>query len=210
MPSRILYAIHDKNAEYTHESVVISAWITGGMAEVDKLWQSLSIMADYLDGTTCWVEADYQLDDEEKWHPLPTNPYNTSPQQEMDFAGENESINGKKLRYRLRLITTDYKKTPKVNVVLIKAVGRIDIKYSYGLHFRNIQYKEDLASEYEDIEPYELQAILDDWANRLCTLRMNSAFKIYDNKKVFIDGTTTSIVQEKNEGYLSQITLTEI
>ena len=210
MPSRILYAIHDKNAEYTHESVVVSAWITGGMAEVDKLWQSLSIMADYIDGETCWIEADYQLDDEEQWHPIPTNPYDTSPQQEMDFAGENESVNGKKLRYRLRLITTDYKKTPKVNVVLIKAVGRIDIKYSYGLHFRNIQYKEDLASEYEDIEPYELQAILDDWANRLCTLRMNSAYKIYDNKKVFIDGTTTSIVQEKNEGYLSQITLTEI
>ncbi len=210
MPSRILYAIHDPQAEYTHESVVVSAWITGGMAEVDKLWQSLSIMADYIDGDTCWVEADYQLDDEDNWHPLPTNPFDTSPQQEENFAGENESVNGKKLRYRLRLITTDYTKTPKVNVVLIKAVGRIDIKYSYGLHFRNIQYKEDLASEYEDIEPYELQAILDDWANRLCTLRMNSAYKIYDNKKVFIDGTTTSIVHEKNEGYLSQITLTEI
>ena len=210
MPSRILYAIHDKNAEYTHESVVVSAWITGGMAEVEKLWQSLSIMADNLDGTTCWVEADYQLDDEEEWHPMPQNPFDTSPQQEMDFSGENESVNGKKLRYRLRLETTDYKKTPKVNVVLIKAIGRIDIKYSYGLHFRNIQYKEDLASEYEDIEPYEIQAILDDWANRLCTLRLNSAYKIYDNKKVFIDGTTTSIIQEKNEGYLSQITLTEI
>ncbi len=210
MPSRILYAIHDKHAEYTHESIVVSAWITGGMAEVDKLWQSLSIMADYIDGDNCWVEADYQLDDEDSWHPIPSNPYHTSPQQEELFAAENESINGKKLRYRLRLITTDYTKTPKVNVVLIKALGRIDIKYSYGLHFRNIQYKEDLASEYEDIEPYELQSILDDWANRLCTLRMNSAFKIYDNKKVFIDGTTTSIVQEKNEGYLSQITLTEI
>ena len=210
MPSKILYALHDPNAEYTHESVVVSAWITGGMAEVDKLWQSLSIMAENLDGKNCWIEVDYQLDEEKEWHVIPGNPYDTSPQQEENFAASNESVNGKKMRYRLRLQTSDYKKSPKVNVVLIKAVGRIDIKYSYGLHFRNIKYKENLASDYQEIEPYDLQALIDDWANRLCTLRMNSAFKIFDNKKVFVDGTTTSIIKEKNEGYLSQLTLTEI
>lgn len=210
MPSKILYALHDKHAEYTHESVVVSSWITGGMAEVEKLWQSLSIMADNLDGKNCWIEADYQLDDEKTWHPIPTNPYRISPQQEENFGGENESVNGKKIRYRLRLQTTDKMKSPKVNVILIKAVGRIDIKYSYGFHFRNIKYKENLSSDYQEIEPYVLQAILDDWANRLCTLRMNSAYRIYDDKKVFVDATTTSILTEKREGYLSQITLTEI
>ena len=210
MPSKILYAIKDPFAEYTHEGVVVSSWITGGMAEVEKLWQSMSIMADFLDGTNCIVEADYQLDDEDQWQPIPENPYDTSPHQEEDFASETESVNGKKLRYRLRLQTTDIHKTPKVNVVLIKAIGRIDVKYSYGFHFRNIKYKEDLASDYEEIEPYELQSILDDWANRLCTLRMNSAYKIFDDKKVFLDATTTSVLNEKSEGYLSQITLTEI
>lgn len=210
MPSKILYALQDPNAEYTHESIVVSSWITGGMAEVDKLWQSLSIMADYLDGVNCWIEADYQLDDEETWHPIPTNPYDTSPQQEENFAADNESINGKKLRYRLRLQTTDYHKTPKVNVVLIKAVGRVDIKYSYSFAFRNIKYKADLTGEYEELEPYDLDEILSDWANRLVTLRMNSAYKIFDNKRVFLDALQTSVVYEKGEGYLSQITLTEI
>ena len=210
MPSKILYALKDPNAEYTHEGIVVSAWITGGMAEVDKLWQSLSIMAEFLDGENCWVEADYQLDDEEAWHPIPNNPYDTSPQQEEDFASERESVNGKKLRYRLRLQSTDIHKTPKVNVVLIKAIGRVDIKYSYGFHFREIMYKENLDSEYQEVEPYELQSVLDDWANRLRTLRLNSAYKVFDNKKVFLDGTTTSVLNEKSEGYLSQITLTEI
>lgn len=210
MPSKILYALQDDYAEYTHESIVVSAWLTGGMAEVDKLWQSLSIMADYIDGETCWIEADYQLDDEEEWHPIPNNPYDTSPQQEEDFASETESVNGKKLRYRLRMQTNDYTKTPKVNVVLIKAVGRIDIKYSYSFTFRNMKYKADLMREYEEIEPYELDEILSDWANRLATLRLNSAYKLFDNKKVFLDALQTSIVYEKGEGYLSQITLTEI
>lgn len=210
MPSKILYALHDKQAEYTHESIVVSAWITGGMAEVEKLWQSLSIMADNLDGISCWIEADYQLDDETTWHPIPTNPYEISPVQEEKFATGNESVNGKKLRYRLRLQTTDIHRSPKVNVVLIKAIGRIDIKYSYGLHFRNIKWKENLSSDYQEIEPYELQAIIDDWANRLCTLRLNSSYKIYDDKIVFIDAPTTSILTEMREGYLNQLTLTEI
>ena len=210
MPSKILYALQDPNAEYTHESVVVSSWITGGMAEVDKLWQSISIMADNLDGKICQIEADYQLDDEPGWHPIPTNPFDTSPQQEENFADEYESVNGKKMRYRLRLQTTDIHKTPKVNVVLIKVVGRVDIKYSYSFHFRNMKYKADLTGEYEEVEPYDLDFILSEWANKLYTLRMNSAYKIFDNKRVFLDGLQTSVVYEKGEGYLSQITLTEI
>lgn len=209
MPSKILYAIQDPNAEYTHESVVVSSWITGGMAEVDKLWQSLSIMSEYLDGKTCWIEADYQLDDEKIWHPL-RNRYVQSPHQEENFASENESVNGKKLRYRLRLQTSNMYKTPKVDVVLIKAIGRVDLKYSYGFHFRNIKHKFDLMGEYEEIEPYELDELLTEWANKLATLRLNSVYKLFDNKRVFLDGTTTNVVYEKSEGYLSQITLTEI
>lgn len=210
MPSKTLVALRDPNAEYTHESVVVSAWITGGMAEVNKLWQSLSIMADYIDGETCWIEADYQLDDETRWHPIPENPFDTSPQQEIDFAADNESVNGKKLRYRLRLQTTDMHKTPKVNVVLIKCLGRVDVKFSYSFSFRNIKYKADLAGEYEELEPFELDYILDTWANQLATLRLNSAYKIFDGKKVFLDAVQTSVVKEKREGYLGMITLTEI
>ena len=209
MPSKILYAPHDPNAEYTHESVVVSSLITGGMAEVMKLWQSLSIMADNL-GDTCWIEADYQLDDEKEWHPIPENPYNVSPQQEEDFAAENESVNGKKMRYRLRLQTTDMHQTPKVNVVLIKELGKVDVKFSYSFSFRNVKYKPDLTGEYEEVEPYELDAILDKWANSLATLRLNSVYKIFDNKKVFLDAVQTSVIREKSEGYLGQITVTEI
>lgn len=210
MPSKILYALQDQYAEYTHESVLTSAWFTGGMAEVDKLWQSISIMADYLDGKICWIEADYQLDDEEEWHPIPTNPFRKSPQQEEKFAASNESVNGKKMRYRLRMETSDIHKTPKVNVVLIKAIGRVDIKYSYGFHFRNIKYKANLDGGYQEIEPYELDELLNRWANELATLRLNSYYKLYDNKTVFLDGMTTNVVYEKGEGYLSQITMTEI
>ena len=101
-------------------------------------------------------------------------------------------------------------KTPKVNVVLIKELGKVDIKFSYSFSFRNIKYKANLSGEYEEIEPYELDEILDEWANDLATLRLNSAYKIFDNKKVFLDAVQTSVIKEKEEGYLGQITVTEI
>ena len=190
MPSKIIYALQDQNAEYTHESVLVSAWHTAGMTDIEKLWQTLKIMADYLDGTTCWIEADYQIDEENVWHPI-TNWYVTSPSHKEDLNPVG-SVNGKKLRYRLRLQTTDMYKTPKVNVVVLEAVGRVDIKMSYNFYFRNIKYKRDLSAEFEDIEPLDVQSILDEWANTLKKLRLNS------------------VLNELSEGYIGQITLNEL
>ena len=208
MPSKILYAIQDQNAEYTHESVLISAWHTAGMTDIEKLWQTMKIMADYLDGKNCWIEADYQTDEEEVWHPI-ENWYTVSPSQKEDL-NPTGSVNGKKLRYRLRLQTTDYHKTPKVNVVVLEAVGRVDIKMSYNFYFRNIKYKRDLNAEFEDIEPLEVQDLLDKWANNLKKLRMNSRWRIFDDKIVYLDAVQTSVLNELSEGYIGQITLNEL
>ena len=208
MPSKILYAIQDQYAEYTHESVLISAWHTAGMMDIEKLWQTLKIMADYLDGKNCWVEADYQTDEEKEWHPI-RNWYVESPSQKEDLS-PSTSVNGKKLRYRLRLQSTDMHKTPKVNVVVLEAVGRVDIKMSYNFYFRNIKYKRDLTAEFEDIEPLDVQEVLDDWANKLKKLRLNSRWKIFDNKLVYLDSVQTSVLNELSEGYIGQITLNEL
>lgn len=207
MPSKILYAIQDPNAEYTHESVLVSSWHTVGMMDVVKLWQSLKIIADNL-GEDCWVEADYQLDEEETWHPI-ANPYLSSPSQKEDFEDE-KSVNGKKLRYRLRLQTSDMHKTPKINAIVIEAVGRVDIKHSYNFYFRNIYHKRDLTGEWEEIEPVEVQNILDDWANNLKKLRLNSRWKIFDDKIVYLDAPQTSVLNELTEGYVAQISVNEL
>ena len=165
----------------------------------------------YLESGVCWIEADYQLDNENNpWIEVPTNPYNTSPQEEKALASSDGSVNGYRLRYRLRLQSSDIHKTPKVNVVLLKAIGIIEIKYSYGFTARNIKYKPDLMGEYEEIEPYEVDEILDRWARELRTLRLNSVYRIYDDKRVFLEAPQTSVLNEKSEGYLQQITCTEI
>lgn len=208
MPSKILYALQDRNAEYTHESVLISSWHTAGMADIEKLWHSLKIMADYLDGENCWIEVDYQIDEEDTWHPVKEF-YTVSPSQKEELD-PTRSTTGKKFRYRLRLQTSDIHKTPKVNVVVLEAVGRVDIKQSYNFYFRNIKYKRDLTAEFEDLEPVEVQNVLDRWANELRKLRLNSRWLIYDDKICYLDATQVSIVNELSEGYIAQITLNEL
>lgn len=207
MPSKTLNALRDRHAEYTHESVVYSSWITAGMSDVEKLWQTMKIVADNL-GDTCWVEADYRVDDEEIWHPVETL-YTISPSQEEDL-NPHGSVNGKRFQYRLRLQTTDYHQTPHVNVVVIEGIARVNVKYSYGFSFRNIKWKKDLNAEYEDLEPVELQNILDDWANKLEKLRLNSRYKIFDNKIVYLNATQTTVLNELSEGYIGQITVDEL
>ena len=208
MPSKILYAIQDRFAEYTHEGVLISSWHTAGMIDIEKLWHTLKIIADYLDGVNCWIEADYQVDEEETWHPI-KNGYVESPSQKEEL-NPLKSVNGKKLRYRLRMQTTDMHKTPKVNAVVLEAVGRVDIKMSYNFYFRNIKYKRDLTAEFEDLEPVEMQEVLDEWANGLKKLRLNSRWKMFDDKVVYLDAAQTSILTELQEGYIGQITLNEV
>ena len=207
MPSKVLYALHDPNAEYTHESVLVSSWHTAGMIDVEKLWDSLKIMADNL-SESCWIEADYQLDKEEQWHPI-EDWYGISPSQK-EILSEEKSVNGKKFRYRLRLQTADIHQTPKVNAVVIEAVGRVDVKMSFGFHFRAIKYKRDLTGEYEDLEPIEALDTLDSWANGLRKLRLNSRWKAFDDKIVYLDSSQISLLHELNEGYIGTITLNEL
>ena len=207
MPSHVLYALQDPNAEYTHESVLVSAWHTAGMQDIEKLWHSLKLMAENL-GAYCWIEADYQLDDEDDWHPI-DEWYGISPSQKEIFS-EEQSVNGKKLRYRLRLQTTDKHMTPKVTAVVIEAVGRIDIKYAYGFHFRAIKYKRNLSGVYEEMEPIEMLDILDDWAGRLRKLRLNSRWKAFDDKIVYLDPSQLSVLNELSEGYIGTITVNEL
>ena len=81
---------------------------------------------------------------------------------------------------------------------------------SYNFYFRNIKYKRDLTAEFEDIEPLDVQCLLDDWSNDLKKLRLNSRWKIFDNKIVYLDAVQTSVLNELSEGYIGQMTLNEL
>ena len=208
MPSKTLKAVFDSNAEYTHESVVISAWHSASMVDINKLWNSINIISENLEEDTVFIEADYQVDQETIWHPL-LDSYYRIPSQEV-LLRETYGVSGKRMRYRLRMQTVDKKKTPRIKTVVVKAIGRVDIKYAYSFPYRLIENSVNLLGEPEDLIPDEAQSIIDGWANSISPLIMHSTSKLFDNKRVYLNAVSFNNAKELEEGYVGTITVTEI
>ena len=209
MPSNTLKAYYDTEAEYTHESVMVSSWMTIGMVDVIKQWGSLNIMAENLEKDHVYIEADYQIDRDENWYPM-SDFYYTTPEQEIRFK-DRFGLSAKRLRYRLRLQTDDKKKTPFIKAVVMKTVLRVTPKYSYGFSARNVLNDVNLRGEKEDMDPWKRLDILTDWANSATALYMSAFADPFDDHIVFLDPPTISNLREiDHPGNILQITLNEI
>ena len=209
MPSNTLKAYYDDQAEYTHESVMVSSWMSIGMIDVIKQWGSMNVMAENLEDEAVYIEADYQIDRDPTWYPM-SGHYVISPDQEIKFK-DTFGVSAKRLRYRLRLQTNDKSKTPFVKAVVMKTVIKIGTKYCFSFPCRNLLNDVNLRGEVEDITPWQRLQILMDWANNATALRMRAFTDPFDGKTVFLDPPQLSNLQEKESpGSLIQITLNEV
>lgn len=209
MPSNTLKAYYDKAAEYTHESVLVSSWMSIGMIDVIKQWGSMNIMAENLEDEAVYIEADYQIDQDPTWYPM-SGHYVESPDQEILF-NDAFGVSAKRLRYRLRLQTNDKSKTPFIKAVVMKTVIRVGTKYCYAMSCRNVIDDVNLRGEVEDISPWDRLATLISWADNATALRLHAFTDPFDDKRVFLDPPTISNLREvKRQGNILQITLNEI
>lgn len=209
MPSNTLKAYYDSNAEYTHESVMISSWMSIGMVDVIKQWGSMNVIADHLEEGAVYIEADYQIDQDPTWYPM-SDIYQESPDQEIRF-NDRFGVSAKRLRYRLRLQTNDKHKTPFVKAVVMKTVVRVKTKYSYSMSCRNVLNDVNLRGESEDMDPWTKHEILMEWANNATALKMNCFTDMFDDKLVFLDPPTFTNLREKEKpGFILQVNLNEI
>lgn len=209
MPSNTLKAYYDTEAEYTHESVLVSSWFSIGMVDVIKQWGSMNIMAENLEEDAVYIEADYQIDQDPTWYQMDKF-YTESPTQEVKFKA-TFGISAKRLRYRLRLQTTDKKRTPFIKAVVLKTVIKVPTKYCYAMSCRNLMHDKNLRGEVEDINPWERLDTLVQWANNATALHMEAFTYPFDDKIVFIDPPTVSNLREEDiPGNLLQLTINEI
>jgi len=208
MPSKTVKAVNDANAEYTHESVVISSWHYAGMMDIQKMWNSFKILSENLKADETEIEADYQIDGDTKWRRI-RGRFTESPSQKL-LLDEVYGVSGKRLRYRLRMTTANRRKTPRVKVVVLEAIGRVDVKYSYSFPYRNLENDRNLSNETEDMSAHERQLILDEWVNNVAALNMRCAYELFDNKRVYLEAVSLSNLKETEEGYLGRITANEI
>ena len=177
------------------------------MVDAFKQFNSLKLFTENLsDGQT--VEVDYQVDDDTAWTPI-DGVWNTSPMQEYQFS-EYESIEGKRIRYRLRIMTEDNSKTPIVKTSVVDVISQVQIKYSYAVPFRNKDNDVDLMGTLDPISADERGLIIDEWANNMTRLTMRSLWKRYDNRRVFINPTPNTPTGEIEESFVERLTVSEL
>lgn len=208
MPSKTLKAIYDTSAEYTHESAVISAWHSAGMEDINKIWNSLKVISDNLNNDgVCLIEADYQTDQDSNWYPFP-EAFTISPSEEIKLASDR-GVTGKRMRYRLRIQTTDKMISPRIKAVVVEAIGRVEVRYSYGFPIRLIHDAKNLQQHDEELTPAEMVEIIREWAVSMAPLTMRCVREAFDDKIVYLEAPVIGVIRENEEGYIGNLTLME-
>lgn len=207
-PSGEIKPTNDTTYRYIHESTITLGYMYAGLYDIYKFYHSLKIFSENLDEDSVEIEADYQIDGETDWTPL-SDAFYKSPMQEVKLL-ETFGENGKRMRFRLRLMTTDNTKTPIVKGIVCENVSRVPVKFSYGFAFRNVDGEVNLSDEPDEMNAEEKLDLLDQWAQELTPLYMRSRFKRYDGKTVFIDPSENAPLFENKEGYVNQISVIEI
>ena len=208
-PSGTVDPLADANMRFVHESVIPTGYKYAGLYDVFKFYHSLKLFTEHLsedDGQ--WVDVDYQVDEDTTWTPLPESFY-TSPMQEINLLN-TLGVNGKRIRFRLKLQTSDNTKTPIIKGTVTENISRVSVKYAYGFAYRVRDDDVNLRGEPETITAEEKQDLLDEWATNLTPLVMRCGRKRYDNKTVFIDPTQGQPYKIHSEGYLEKLSVIEV
>jgi hypothetical protein len=206
-PSGTIYPNRDTAMRYTHESVLVTCWYTASLVDIPKIWSSVKLFAEDLDPDTCYIEVDYQIDQETGWQPL-VGQFDTTPSQEIQIS--EDGITAKRIRLRIRMMTEDETKTARLKSLAIDAISREDVKYSWSFAYRVKDNDIDLNGV-PDQYPYAYmkQDILNEWARTLEPLVAHFNYALYDEKKVYINPAPTNPIGEKSEIYIGQLSMVE-
>jgi len=207
MPSLTLDPTQDSQYRYTHESVVVGAYMHGGMPDLIKLFNSIKIFSENLKENEQYVMIDYQVETDTTWNPI-REAYHLSPMQEQQI-NRDYGVNAKRFRWRLRSQTHDCTKTPKIKAVIMETIGLMKPKFSYTINYRLDGQDKNLRGETEDLMPEEKQDILDEWVASLTPLVMRCVRKRFDNKRVFIDPMPLSLDADHNDIFKGRLVVVE-
>ncbi len=187
MPSDTFDPYRDSNYLYTHEGHIVSAWHYANMQDVLKFWGSLKVFAENLTADEQYIEAEYQIDDVDEtdtWTAI-NGTFDTSPLEEVDIKSDN-TVTARRFRFRLRFLTTDSAKTPKMTANLIEAIGTVKPKWEYSMTFRVADENVDIEGDDDSYVAAEIiQEQMDTWAGAQTPLTQRCVYVPYDNKTVF-------------------------
>jgi hypothetical protein len=189
LPKESFNPAQDSNYEYTHESYIVSGWISANFLDVNKLFKSVKLYTENLSGTSQYVKVEYQTETgslSTSWTEV-TSSYSTSPFEENDIAAAND-VTARRIRFRVTLYTDDRAVTPILKSYVIEALLRLGIKYQYAVRFKLEDFPADLYGERDMTARIEdTTAIIENWADAPTALTFRCPYSPYDNKTVILE-----------------------
>jgi hypothetical protein len=190
MPTDTWNPKNDSDFRYTHESVITTGWITAGFMDILKFWNTVKLYTENLSGTDQYIVCEYQTEDGgletcTDWTEI-EDTFDTSPFQEIEVSDDN--ITARRIRFRLKLITTSNLESPIVKANVIETLLRFPVKQSYSFTFRLEDSPEDYSGRKDDTTRAEdIAEILDAWADAPTVLTFRCNYSPYDDKEVVLE-----------------------
>lgn len=185
----------DSDYTYRDLSQLETAWIYGGLKDVNKYWHSIKMHTENLSGssdTSQTIKIEYKVDNDTTW--TTAGYVDTSPIEELDLSS-SYNVTGYRIKFRFTLHTADDDITPRIVAYVVKGVVRVDVKKGWSVQVlseneRDLQKNADTQGN--------IMTTLDGWANsdeRAAPLLLRHNLSYYDNKYVFIDPASLSFQQ---------------
>jgi hypothetical protein len=197
MPNSAQNPLNDDQMLYTWEGAVTTAWVDQDSPELDHYFDELRLFTRNL--TTVnprrWVEVDYQVDaagDASAWLRFPVDA-TSSPYQLLAVGDGN--VTGRRIRFRLRLLTEDAKTPAVLNEWEARLNTMNEVLYDYVIDLRLLEKPMLLSGGESAAHVQSVIAQLQAWQEDATPLTMRSKYPAFDNVRGHID--PVSIVPEK-------------
>jgi hypothetical protein len=181
LPGNTLKEDTDDTFLHTHEAVLETGWIYGAESDAVKLFSSVKLFLENVSANRP-VEWDYKKDEETSWTAVSTS-FTSPPVQEVSL-----NVSCKRLKLRFRLLTNDNTETPMIRSMVINAVTRPEIRYTFTLNTQaddagiNLEGEEDTSQRAATII-----SRLDAWCAANTILTMSAVFSPFDGKTVYLE-----------------------
>ena len=172
-PSETFDPNQDSSYPFRHEGSLEFSWMNAGLSDAWKYFRKVKLFVENLAPGVTWIEADYKLDQDTEWSRIEYL-FETSPTDETQIG--SRGVNGKRIKLRLRIYSTDATKTPLLKATILEAVTVTSTKFSYQL--TSLIREEDGGAE--------TVKLLDEWAGTASPLYMRSIIPLYDDTQVFL------------------------
>ena len=208
MPSNTMDPTKDTQSLFNHEASLTTGYMAAGMVDIWKFTHSLKLVVDNLVPGHVEVEADYQVDQDTAWTPIPYT-FDESPMAEQNLM-PTLGVNNKQIAMRFRLQSDDCTKTAVIKTFVLETISRVPVKDSFSFNVRIEENDDDLNGERDDTSYQAKVDFLKTWAANLVPLTQRCIMSEFDNKTVFIDPPPKSPRAETTQRYIARLTATEV